>query len=415
MLAKLSHSALDSFRTCPRKFKFEKIEKVKVYQPTPAHLLVGTAVHAQVRKAYDWAANGKLYPLPEMLAGYDKVFEGPNRDKVVPGHEYSTVEEDIARGRDMLEKFYSQYQPFSEGKHLFAEKSFSFHLPDCSPEMTARVDRVWKRDDGVYEIADFKTGKMAGPKDPVFRNQMGFYQLAVAESFPDWTIEVAEYFLRYGEVVRYAMRPDELDELAEQFRAEVHDIARAERTDSWPTKEGGHCNWCDFFQLCPAKRHQKVMEESDDEEAPQGFREAAVLADKYLNRNVEYKRLKTELDALKEDLTTVARELKVSKFQGTTGHVSVTIKPMEKLPSKSNDPQKYVELVSLVRSWDENTRETCLKPDETILMNLYHRGRLAPLEKEALARLIKTSEQITVRAKLNQPIDSEDSEEAEGD
>ena len=415
MQSKLSHSALETFRTCPRKFKFDKIEKVRVYKPIPAHMLIGTAVHGQVRKAFESAAAGKLYTLAEMLEGYNRVFEGPNRDKVAPGSDSSTVDEDIERGRRTIGRFFAQYQPFDQGQHLFAEKSFSFRLADCPVEFSARVDRVWKRGDGVYEITDFKTGKMVGPKDAVFKLQMGLYQLAVQDSFPDWTIEVAQYFLSHGEEVRYRMRPDELDELAEQLKNEVHEIARAERLDDWPTREANHCRFCDFFDLCPAKRHQSVMEEGEEGEAPQAYRDAAAMADVYLALDTDAKRIKNELAALKEEIVTAARDLKVSKFRAKTGQVTVTLKPVEKLPTKTNDPKKYVEMVTLVRSWDDATRELCLKPDETTLMGLYHKNRLMPEQKAALGELIQKTEQATVRSKLDKPVDSDDADEGDAE
>lgn len=413
MPSKLSHSALDTFRTCPRKYKFEKIEKVKVYQPTPAHLLVGTAVHGQVRKAYEIAANGKLYPLAEMLDGYDRAWGGAIRDKVIPGSEYSTVEEDIARGRQMLERFYLRYQPFTQGRHLFAEKSFAFSLPDCQVEFNARVDRIWRREDGVHEISDFKTGKMVGPKDPPFRLQMGFYQLAVQESFPDWSIEVAQYFLKHNEEVRYKMRPDELDELREQFRNEALEIYRSHRLDDWPTKEGGHCRFCDYARLCPAKRHQYALEEESDSEAASRYRDVSELADKYLSLDAESKRLDNELTVLKEEVKAAAKDLGVSKLRGSSGQITVSFRPEEKLPAKTRDPEGYVRLVSLIRSWDEATRELCLKPDEKILLDLFHKNRLTAEQRESLLALVTRMEQATVRCKPDRASGAD--EEDQGD
>lgn len=413
MQSKLSHSALDTFRTCPRKFKFAYVDKTSVPKRLFAFNHLGNTVHRQLKKAYQWAADGRLYPLADMLAAYDWDWQGKIKQKVVPSFEGGSVDDDIATGRRLLQNYYARFQPFDQGVLILAERKVDFELPNCPTGFTTRIDRLTKLGDGEAEICDYKTSKSmpAGPKDDSFRLQMATYQLAVQQAFPQFEkITLTQYYLRHQEVVSYQMRPDEIDELAEQFRTEVFDIARSERTDNWPTKEGGQCNWCDYFHLCPAKRHQRVMEAVDDEEAPPEYREAAVLADEFLRKDTEAKRLKAELEALKDELATSARNLNVSKFKGSIGQVSVTIKSVEKLPSKSTEPQKYVDLVSLVRSWDEDTREACLKPDEASLLSLYHKNRLAPQQKDALAALIKLTEQTTIRGKLDQ-VSGEDDED----
>jgi putative RecB family exonuclease len=416
MQSKLSHSALDTFRTCPRKFKFSYVDKTPVPKRLFAFNQLGNSVHRQLKIAYQWASEGRLYPIETMVAAFESDWGGAIKEKVVPSSEGATVDEDIAAGRRMLERYYLKHQPFNQGTLLLAERKLDFDLSNCPVGFTTRIDRLSKLGDGEAEICDYKTSKSfpAGPRDDAFRLQMAMYQLAVQEAFPQFkTITLTQYYLRHQEGLSYQMRPDELDELVEQYRSEVHEIVSAQRVDNWPTKEGGHCRFCDYAHLCPAKRHQRVMEGDEEGEAPQAYRDAATLADEYLDCDTEMKRLKNELGVLKEELVVTARELKVSKFRGTTGQVTVTLKSSEKLPTKSNDPEKYVELVSLVRTWDEMTRETCLKPDETILMGLYRKGRLSPQQKVALEGLIQKSEQATVRGKLDQPADDDQPDEEE--
>jgi len=407
MPTRLSHSALETFRHCPQKYKFSRIDKLKIPRPVYAHLIIGNVVHRQVRKAYELADKGLLYPLEAMLAAYDAEFEGPNCDKIVPGSENSTVDDDMARGRLILESFYHRYQPFRQGTHLFAEKSFSFYLSNCPTKFDARIDRLWKRDDGVYEISDFKTGRPAGPKDEAFRCQMGFYQLAVQESFPDRTIEVAQYFLKYDEVVCYRMRPDELDELAEQFRTEAFAIARAEQLDDWQTKPGALCSFCEFARLCPAMRHKLVLE-SDDAAEKVTLQQAATLADEFLGVDAALKTLKEKHEALKEEIALAARDLNLNRIQGQSGQVTISIRPSEKLPTKSRDAASHAALTALVRSWDETTRELVMKLDEKTLLDRYKKDRLTDSQKTGLSAFVRIAEDVRVTVKHNKTADLDD-------
>jgi len=411
MPTRLSHSALETFRNCPQKYKFDRVDRLKIPQPVYAHLIIGNAVHRQVRKAYESADKGVLYSLDAMLNGYEAEWVGSKQDKVVPSSENTTIDDDMARGRQMLERFYQRFQPFSQGTHLFAEKTLSFYLSDCPIQFSAKVDRLWKRDDGIYEISDFKTGKLAGPKDPAFRFQMGLYQLAVQDSFPDRTFEVAQYFLKHDEVVCYRMRPDELDELAEQFRAEAFAIARAERLNDWPPKPNPLCSFCEFARLCPAMRH-KLLIESEDESEKATLAEAAKLADEFLLADSELKALKAKHEALKEEIALAAKDLSLSRVQGRSGYVSVTTRPTEKLPAKSRDAAEHAALTALVRSWDETTRELCLKIDDTALLDRFKKNRLSEEQKSELSRFVRIEDSVTVRASHNK---SEDPDDDSGD
>ena len=414
MPTRLSHSSLSTFRTCPQKYKFDKVDKLKVPTPVYAHLVLGNAVHRQVKKAYELGEKGVLRPLDTMLAEYQAEWEGAYRDKVVPGSENVTLEDEIARGRQLLETFYSKYRPFTQGTHLFAEKSFKFFLPDCPTEFQARIDRFWKRPDGVYEIADFKTGKPCGPKDPAFRQQMGFYQLAVQDSFPDWTIDVAQYFLRTSDVieVRCRLRPDELDELAEQFRTETVAIMRAEQLNDWPTKPSALCSYCEFARLCPAMRHKYAIE-SEDETEKATLQQATTLAEEFLAVDAELKALLEKHEALKKEIALAAKDLNLTRVQGQSGYVSVTARPTEKLPTKSNDPAGHAALTALVRTWDETTRELCLKLDDKALLDRFRKNRLSEDQKSALGLFVRIEESVTVRVTHNKAEDTDDETEDE--
>ncbi len=400
MLNTYSHSSLDTFRQCPRKYWFQKIDRPSVPKQLYAHNHLGNAVHDQLKIAYQWALDNKLYPLDEMLKGFESTWEGDVLEKVVVASENQIIDDEIESGRRMLRTYHERYQPFDQGQLKLAEQMLNFELPNCPAGFQAKPDRVSQGKDGVVEICDYKTGKqlVAGARDPKFRQQMGLYQLAIQSAFPQFeVVEVAQYFLRHDEVIRCRFRPDELDELTEQYRSELHQIANAERLDDWPEKESGLCRFCAYQHLCPKKRHQAalVAEETSPEQV--SAEQASTLADKYLHWNEQRKAAEAELQEIKVGLIEAAKNLDANKFYGSHGHVLVSIKNAEKFPTKKEDPNGQAEVTALVRSWGEEM-ELCLKLDDRALLDVIRKGRLAPEKLEQLKQYLRVREGTMVRA-----------------
>lgn len=393
MLSRYSHSALETFRNCPRQFKFARIEKVEVPRKLEAHTLLGNIVHRRLKELYQWAADSRLYPLDDLLKVYDADWE-KEAANVVVSSEHKSVDDYIESGRKMLAAYYERFQPFDHGKLLGAEMRLNFTLPGTRFSIIAIVDRLMRRPDGVIEICDYKTGRTLpqGPTDPSYLRQMALYQLAVQTKFPHFDeIELLQYHLLHEEPTPYRMPPEQLDELAEQFRVEIQATINAERRDDFPTQESGLCNFCDFYNLCPAKRHRLAIEAEEkkgEEKSP--AQRAAELANRFIENDRRMKDLKNEQTALREDILSAAKELDVTKIAGDEADISVRIKPELKLPTKSGDPDRFAELSFLAGQWG---LEECFTLEGKILLrDIYDKGRLSEEQRQKLEEFISTVE-----------------------
>jgi RecB family exonuclease len=409
MLRSYSHNSLGIFRNCPRQFKFQYLQKVEVPKRLQAHTYLGNVVHRQLRKLHEWAANGKLLPLEELLKGYLQEWEKPAARNVVITVEHMTVDDYIDNGRKMLTEYYETYQPFDRGKHLGAELRISFELPRTRFRFQAVIDRLWRRNDGTVEICDYKTGRLPaqGVNDGTLHRQMGLYQLAVQSNFPHFdSIELAQYFLKHGEVLLYRMRPDELDQLTEQFRVEVRQSINAEMADDFPTRESALCNFCDYFSLCPAKRHRLILEDETaaDSDEKTTMQSAAELADRFIEMDRHLKEIRQEHEALKEEIASTARELSLEKLSGSTADVSVRATQEDKLITKTEDSDKFAELSRLVRQWE---LQECFSLDNNYLMKeIYQKERLNEDQHRQLEEFIIRKERRSVRVvKKREPDD----------
>jgi putative RecB family exonuclease len=413
MLTSYSNSSLDSFRSCPRKFKFRYIEKVEVPEAVSADTYLGNAVHRVLAHLYTLASDGVLWPMEKAIDSYMEEWDKPQRKSISVPNENLTVDDYVRNGREMLEKYYRRFQPFRDGTLLGVEMNLGYRLPDTPFKFSGRIDRLWKRPDGVVEVIDYKTGKHLpqSGEESAIPMQMGMYQLLVHGRYPQFEkIELVQYFLKMEEAVRFRMEPEQADELAERIRQDIVASLTAEKLDSFPTQESNMCHYCEYFHLCPAKRHQLILEGESGH--PAGTEErttmktASELADKYIELDAQIKELKSEHEALKEDLVQAAKDLSLDKFVGSDGSVTVKLGRDEKFIGKSKDPESFAELSHLAR---ELHLDDCFSLDTTALKDVYAKQRLNSEQLEQLRKYIEVQEtsRVTVRRKKKSDDDSE--------
>jgi CRISPR/Cas system-associated exonuclease Cas4 (RecB family) len=418
MLSTYSHTALNTYRTCPRKFKFQYVEKVEVPKKVTADTYMGNAVHRVLARLYKLGADGIVYPVNDLIAFYDQQWEKVDRQYIALTDEYHTVDDYIRLGREMLVRHYEHYQPFNQGTLLGTELNIVFTLPrtgqsgDATFKIRAIIDRLWKRDDGVVEICDYKTGRsLARPQDESFFYQMGLYQLAVRQHFPQFeTIELAQYFLRSDEVVRHRMHPDELERLTEETRTSVVETINAVRLDSFPAQEGGWCHYCNYFDLCPAKRHKLMLSrlEEQEKESDQTWQQRAYeLATQYIESYRKVQSAKAELEALRAEVIELSKDQDLSTLEGATGKVTVKTDRKEKFITKSEDSQAFADLSHSARQWQLD--DYFVLDTHALMKELYQKKRLSTEQMETLKQYVVEKEESRITVKLSQEI-QEDTE-----
>ena len=395
-----SYSKLNMFTACPRQYRFHYIDKIPVEKTSSANLVLGDVVHRVLRRLYQCGADGVLIPPDEMLKLYDKEWEAYDRSTIVAGQEYYAIDDFIRLGRDMLNKHYEAFQPFDQGELMGTEAYLTYEIPGTDFNLRGYIDRYWRRDDGLVEICDYKTGQtVANPHDKAFFYQMGIYQLMVQQARPDIEeVELAQYFLRRNEVVRYRMRPDELDMINEELRTLIVTVLDATRLDDFPTKEGWQCDYCDFRLICPAKRHELLLNGEIEEKSPAERTPEDIyrLASRFIEVDREEKRLKTEKVGLKEELADIARQQGLSSLQGEKGTVKVSIRRSEKFITKTRDEEKFHQLNRIVRSLPLD--EFLVVDTRALMKEGYAPKRLDTTTLEALKPFVIEEEQATVRA-----------------
>ncbi|MEA1980024.1 MAG: PD-(D/E)XK nuclease family protein, partial [candidate division Zixibacteria bacterium] len=213
MLSRYSHSSLGTWRTCPRKFKFNYIERIKVPDRVTPDAYLGSSVHRVLNKLYSLGADGIVIPLEDVMQMYNEEWKKVDLNAIALIKDFYTVDDYIRLGREMITRHYEKYSPFRFGTLLGTELKLTFDIPKTPFKGNAIIDKLLKLDDGTIQIIDYKTGKNI-PKvtDPAFRYQMGFYQIAVQQNFPQYkNIEQVQIYLRPDETITHKVSEDELD------------------------------------------------------------------------------------------------------------------------------------------------------------------------------------------------------------
>jgi RecB family exonuclease len=239
----LSANAVQSYSTCPMKFKLERDWKIP--GEAAAAMQYGFAIHTVLKHYYDPAAHAKDLSIEDAVQAFKFEFaKGYIGDPV-----QRTIYEE--RGEDQVRALL-QSSPRGSAHVIATEHKFSFRLGER--EIRGRIDRLDQLDGDAVRVIDYKTGV---PKDRKFAEeslQLSIYAMAVAQM----NLSPRELVLINVQDNSQAVAgrtPKQLDTARQEIEAAAEGIARG---DFDPTP-GQHCRWCDYRSLCPATEQRVFL------------------------------------------------------------------------------------------------------------------------------------------------------------
>ncbi len=406
MARKYSHSSIGTYNNCPRQYKFAYIERVTVEKKLTADLLLGSTVHKALETLYKTKLNGRVMPLDELLDFYNKQWDESNKDHIVVIRESDSIEDFIETGREGLRRFYGKYAPFDDGQTLVVEQFITFPLdPNGRFEIRGRIDRLVQRGDGTVEVIDYKTQAMLPTQRDLDNDpQMALYLIAVRHLWPDFErVRARQIFIRHGVEMAANIDDGRLEEIRYALYQKILEIEDAAQNDNFPPNESNLCNWCDFYSLCPAKRHKLALEGNQDEQFDEKVGET--LAEKYIVLDKEIKTKSAELKALKEDVVRFCDEADLTRLSSPAGELSVRFGETEEFPSKTANADAYLNIAILAR---DAGLDEAFKLDQNVLYKEFYRAEKLPPElRDKLRVFLITKKSARITAKANS--DKEDS------
>lgn len=257
-----SHSRLSTFEKCPLKYKYTYIEKIPLEaRQETVEAFMGKRVHETLCKLYADRIMAKADALDELLAYYDDIWRKSWSDEVLIARAGQVAQDYNDIGKKCVADYYRRYSPFEDGRTLGLEQMINIDIDGY--RLIGYIDRLSQREDGRYEIHDYKTaGKL--PQQQFFDDdrQLALYQIGVERTRKDaHEVDLVWHYLVHDREVRSRRGLACIIKLKQDVVATIKEIERSEKEDRFPAVKNVLCKWCDYQALCLAcaedKAHRK--------------------------------------------------------------------------------------------------------------------------------------------------------------
>jgi DNA helicase-2/ATP-dependent DNA helicase PcrA len=232
----LSAYAVESYATCPLKFKLEKDWRIP--GEAAAAMQFGSAIHTVLRQYYDPAPHARELTVEDAVESFQREFAKAVIEDPLQRALYERL------GAHQLRTVLAS-QPRGSIDVVAAELSFSFTLG--GRKITGRIDRMDRIADNAVRVIDYKTGAPKTPRYAEDSLQLSIYAMgARSMGFVPQELEFLNLQNNEHQVTtRTAVH-------LEKARQRIEDAATGIAAGRFPAKPGQHCQWCDYRRLCPA-------------------------------------------------------------------------------------------------------------------------------------------------------------------
>ncbi len=376
-----SHSRIDSFETCPKKYEFSYLLKTP-RGPDGIEAFMGSRVHDALEWLYGEVKVCRLPSEEDLVGRYALVWDECWSDDVRVTRQDRTVDDYRAIGEKALRQYHRRYAPFDQGVTVGLEMRVGIRL-DETHEIVGYIDRLVKASDGVWEIHDYKTSATLATQEKADADrQLALYELAVREMYPDAReVCLVWHYVAFDHEVRSCRTPEQLADL----RAEILSaVRRIEAQSEFPTKVSRLCDWCDFRTMCPAWKHEAELAALPAREFELEPRVA--LVDRYVEVGERLRKLEGEKDALCEEIIRRADEDGLDQVLGSDHVLKVFRFTGASVPGRDDPRRDAVERVLRADGlWD---RFSCLATAS--LTKAIDAGELPRETADRLARYVTT-------------------------
>jgi putative RecB family exonuclease len=246
-----SYSALDTYLTCPRKYKYQVIDRIKA--PKSKEQFFGTLIHNTLKLVH---TPGILSPtLEQALDFYSKNWNA---------EVFSDVTEEraaFAQGVSILQDYYKKNDP-AKTNIVDLESRFQVEIGNDEKHIVSGIiDRIDKTEDG-FEIIDYKTARKLPSQDKVDNDlQLSIYLAGFLKRYPKEAenidkIKVSLYYLKHGVKLTSSRTLEQVKKSEELVLDIVGEIQSASRRTKFDPVISGLCDWCAYQNICPMWTHK---------------------------------------------------------------------------------------------------------------------------------------------------------------
>ncbi len=241
-----SHSALNTFESCPRKYEYSYI--LKIPQEMTGAASFGTTLHNTLNEFYKLVGQSKqasLFETYEADLSIEKLLKIYEDKWISLGFESLAQMKTLKkRGEDILRRFHEHFLE-EVTRIAFLEKGFKLKAGKYT--ISGRIDRADVLPDGSLEVIDYKSGRVKKQKDVDNDKQLQIYALATKECFNQPSSKLTLYFLDDDEKVSTEPNEKKLDKLKQKL---IDTGDKINQSDFAPTPSKFVCGFCPYKKIC---------------------------------------------------------------------------------------------------------------------------------------------------------------------
>jgi RecB family exonuclease len=328
------------YEECPLKYKLCYRDGIK-RDTEGVEAFLGTMVHETLKKCYDDARLTRLNSLDELLSHYDNLWQQNWHDLIVITKKGVTQENFKALGKKMIETYYRRYAPFDADTTIQTEMRLSFALDDENKyKLSGYIDRLSCARSGVYQIHDYKTSAYLPSQEQVDNDrQLGLYHIGVQKKWPDIkNIRLIWHYLAFDRELISSRSNEAITHLVADATRLIGEIESAEE---FPPKESGYCEWCEYPDLCPNRKHFYTVEALSANEYLS--EPGVVLVNKYVELKEKAGEIDEEMGKIKEAIIEYARRGQITLIRGSGHKVRVKFDKKLKFPGKNEAERRELD------------------------------------------------------------------------
>jgi len=342
-----SHSRLDTFQQCPRKYKFRYIDRIKS-DTEGIEAFMGKRVHEALEQLYKELKFTKQMPLEELLAYYEREWERHwhahvqiVREELNPGHYFEL-------GRRCLTDYYRRYAPFDQGRTLGLEERIELKLSDGNRQYTVQgfIDRLtWDPKTETYEIHDYKTGSSVPTQENADQDrQLALYHIGILQRWPDAKrVKLVWHYLAADKELTSSRTTQDLASLEAEVISIIHDVEAETARAAWEPRTSALCDWCEYKPLCPAWKHAEAVETLPtnaylENSGVQLVMEYAALESRKAEHQAAIKVIDAEQAKVAEAAIAYAKKEDVTALEGPDHRLIIKFEDEPRVPRKTEDP-----------------------------------------------------------------------------
>jgi RecB family exonuclease/regulator of replication initiation timing len=297
-----SYSALNSFQTCPLKYKYEAIDKIKSKKKSP-EAQFGTLIHDVMKFIH--TGNFTLPSQKEALEYFTKnwisdAFKDEFQERSA-----------FAQGVRIIQDYYKKNDP-NKFKIVDLESRFTVDLQQDNENhiISGIIDRIDKTADG-FEIIDYKTSNKLPAQSHVEEDlQLLIYLLAFLKRYPQFSnqtekIKLSLYFLKHGTKLTTVKTKQQLEE----EKISIFDLLDQIKNSNFSPQVSALCDWCDFQEICPMWKHKFKEEKKTPTE-----QEKKQIIEQYLALQDKLKEEKKQIQELQQKILEIMEEEKADRL-----------------------------------------------------------------------------------------------------